>query len=171
MKACLTPEAYTASRYNLELLAGGSCVHPTAAHLQCTSVDIGKLSYIKRRQPRDHHLRLREPSPAETARSMAEERSRTIVTNILPQNPMSPSPPPSSTGADHRDGGNGVVDDLRTTSIFSSLSNLFLSERFSDMSIRCRGREFKAHCAIVCAQSPFFDRAITSGFQVRFTRR
>ena len=74
--------------------------------------------------------------------------------------------PPSSTGGDHRDSESCGAEDLRTTTIYSSLSSLFLNEKFSDMSIHCRGREFKAHRAIVCSQSSFFDRAMAGGFKV-----
>jgi hypothetical protein len=34
------------------------------------------------------------------------------------------------------------------------------------MTIRCGGRDFKAHRAVVCSQSPFFDRALSGGFLV-----
>ncbi len=73
----------------------------------------------------------------------------------------------SSTGWHHRNGTPGVVDDLRTTSVLASLSKLFLNEKFSDMSITCQGREFKAHRAVVCTQSAFFDRALSTSFMVR----
>lgn len=59
-----------------------------------------------------------------------------------------------------------MIEDLRTTSIYSAFSSLLGSEKFSNMIIRCGGREFKAHRAIVCSQSPFFDRALTGGFAV-----
>ncbi|KAG7284299.1 hypothetical protein NEMBOFW57_010668 [Staphylotrichum longicolle] len=72
----------------------------------------------------------------------------------------------SSVGADYRDDEYHAIDDPRTPSIYSALSSLLGSERFSDMTIRCGGREFKAHRAIVCPQSPFFDRALTGGFAV-----
>jgi hypothetical protein len=72
----------------------------------------------------------------------------------------------SSTGSQHREGDWGVIDDLRTTSILSSISTLLFDEKFSDMVITCQGREFKAHRAVVCTQSPFFDRALAGGFQV-----
>jgi hypothetical protein len=62
---------------------------------------------------------------------------------------------------------NNPIDNLRTTSIFASLSALRLSEKFSDMTIRCGGRDFKAHRAIVCSQSSFFDGALSGGFSVR----
>jgi hypothetical protein len=54
-----------------------------------------------------------------------------------------------------------------TTSIHSSLSALYASGKFSDMVIRCGGHEFKTHRAIVCTQSPFFNKALTGGFSVR----
>ncbi|KAL1836765.1 hypothetical protein VTJ49DRAFT_4705 [Mycothermus thermophilus] len=55
-------------------------------------------------------------------------------------------------------------EELRVISLYSSLTSLFKSEKFSDMTIRCGGREFKAHRAIVCPQSPFFDKAMSGAF-------
>ncbi|KAL2019046.1 hypothetical protein VTK56DRAFT_10150 [Thermocarpiscus australiensis] len=76
---------------------------------------------------------------------------------------------PSPVSAGHRCCGRGAIESLRTTSIFSSLSSLLLSEKYSDMIIRCGGREFKAHRAIVCSQSSFFDKALSSGFSETVT--
>ncbi|KAK7432412.1 Kelch-like protein 10 [Neonectria magnoliae] len=73
--------------------------------------------------------------------------------------------PPSSTGSDHRDGHHDVIENLCLTSVHSSLSKLLLSEKFSDMTILCRGHEFKAHRAIVCTQSSFFDGAFSTSFK------
>jgi hypothetical protein len=74
----------------------------------------------------------------------------------------------SSPSAEESDSNNDIIDNWRSTSIYSALSSLFLSEKFSDLTIRCGHREFKAHRAIVCSQSPFFDKALTSGFQVNW---
>ncbi|KAK0644242.1 BTB/POZ protein, partial [Cercophora newfieldiana] len=41
---------------------------------------------------------------------------------------------------------------------------LLFSPKYSDMTITCRGEEFKAHRAIVCPQSPFFDAALSGSF-------
>ncbi|KAK1994716.1 POZ domain-containing protein [Colletotrichum falcatum] len=57
-----------------------------------------------------------------------------------------------------------TVDDLRTTSIFTALSGLFLSNKYADMTITCNGSTFKAHRAIVCSQSSFFDKAFSAPF-------
>lgn len=73
---------------------------------------------------------------------------------------------PSSTGGDYRDQDNDPLDDLRTASVFASLSRLYLSETYSDMKIVCGDETFHAHRAIVCPQSPFFDKALSGGFQV-----
>ncbi|KAH6624043.1 BTB/POZ protein [Chaetomium sp. MPI-SDFR-AT-0129] len=62
------------------------------------------------------------------------------------------------------------IEELRTTSFYRPLSSLLGSEKFSDMRIRCGGREFPAHRAIVCPQSSFFDAALTSGFVETHTR-
>ncbi|KAF5512949.1 Speckle-type POZ protein-like B [Colletotrichum aenigma] len=58
-----------------------------------------------------------------------------------------------------------AVDDLRTTCIFTALSGLFLSEKYADMTITCNGSTFKAHRAIVCPQSSFFDKAFSASFK------
>ncbi|KAI8237252.1 Speckle-type POZ protein-like B [Colletotrichum sp. SAR 10_86] len=58
-----------------------------------------------------------------------------------------------------------AVDDLRTTCIFTALSGLFLSEKYADMTIICNGSTFKAHRAIVCPQSSFFDKAFSAPFK------
>lgn len=73
---------------------------------------------------------------------------------------------PSSTGSDHRDAQNESINNTCATSIHAALSTLLLSEKFSDMTITCGGREFKAHRAVVCTQSSFFDKAFTSDFRV-----
>ncbi|KAK3896388.1 speckle-type POZ protein-like B, partial [Staphylotrichum tortipilum] len=62
------------------------------------------------------------------------------------------------------DAAESEFDELQVPSIYAGISALFGSEKFSDMTIRCGGREFKAHRAIVCPQSRFFDRALTGGF-------
>ncbi|KAF9872000.1 hypothetical protein CkaCkLH20_10632 [Colletotrichum karsti] len=72
---------------------------------------------------------------------------------------------PPFQGSGRRDATYDHLDDLRTTSIFSGLSSLLLSDKFSDMTITCGGRTFKAHRAIVCPQSSFFDKAFSSGFK------
>ncbi len=90
--------------------------------------------------------------------------SLAIRRRVLPPPPKSPTP--SSTGADYRDGEYGEINSLRTSSIFSSLSSLFLSAKFSDMTIRCGERDIKTHRAVVCPQSSFFDKAMTGGFMV-----
>ena len=74
---------------------------------------------------------------------------------------------PSSDGAEYRSRDSDAgLDDLYATSIFASPSKLLLSDKFSDMTIRCGSHEFKAHRAIVCTQSSFFDKALTGGFAV-----
>ncbi|KAL2270576.1 hypothetical protein VTJ83DRAFT_2760 [Remersonia thermophila] len=53
----------------------------------------------------------------------------------------------------------------RRTSLYASLSALRLSEKWTDMTIRCGGREFQAHRAVVCTQSQFFDLALSGPFR------
>ncbi|KAH8688392.1 BTB/POZ protein [Ilyonectria robusta] len=74
-------------------------------------------------------------------------------------------PSVSSTGSEHRDSEYNFIHDASVISVHASLSTLLFSEKFSDMTIRCGGREFKAHRAIICTQSSFFDRAFSSDFR------
>ncbi|RSM02741.1 hypothetical protein CDV31_010780 [Fusarium ambrosium] len=57
------------------------------------------------------------------------------------------------------------TDSLCATSSSASLHNLLSSGAYSDMTIRCQGREFKTHRAIVCSQSSFFEKALSSNFK------
>jgi len=51
-----------------------------------------------------------------------------------------------------------------------ALQSLYKDEKFSDLTVSCgpegKSRTFKLHRAVICPQSPFFDKACTSGFQV-----
>jgi len=73
----------------------------------------------------------------------------------------------STVSNTHHDATEPEADDLQVPSIYAGISALLGSDKFSDMAIRCGGREFKAHRAIVCSQSRFFDCALTGGFAVR----
>ncbi|KPM36882.1 hypothetical protein AK830_g9706 [Neonectria ditissima] len=66
--------------------------------------------------------------------------------------------------ADEQD---NAIDDRCTTSIHASLSKLLMSKKFADMTIRCGGETFNAHQAVVCTQSPFFDRAFSNSFNFK----
>ncbi|KAJ4327196.1 Kelch-like protein 10 [Fusarium piperis] len=77
---------------------------------------------------------------------------------------------PSSTGNEYRDEDNDAIGAFCATSIYASLATLLQSEKFSDMTIRCGGRDFKAHRAVVCTQSSFFDRALSSNFKEAASR-
>ncbi|EEU40680.1 uncharacterized protein NECHADRAFT_76077 [Fusarium vanettenii 77-13-4] len=57
------------------------------------------------------------------------------------------------------------TDSLCATSNCASLDSLLSSGDYSDMTIRCQGREFKTHRAIVCSQSSFFKKALGSNFK------
>ncbi|KAJ4327195.1 BTB/POZ domain-containing protein 19 [Fusarium piperis] len=57
------------------------------------------------------------------------------------------------------------TDSLCATWTHALLHSLLYSGDFSDMTIKCRGREFKTHRAIVCSQSPFFKKALGSNFK------
>lgn len=58
-------------------------------------------------------------------------------------------------------------DGQRPGAIYRSLRRLFLDDKYADLTIRCDGQDFRVHRAILCPQSPFFDRACHGGFKVR----
>jgi hypothetical protein len=41
------------------------------------------------------------------------------------------------------------------------MAALFQDERYADLSLYCRDKEFRVHKAIVCSQCPAFDRECT----------
>ncbi|KAG8358305.1 hypothetical protein FVEN_g4022 [Fusarium venenatum] len=63
-----------------------------------------------------------------------------------------------------------LVEELCTTSTLTSFYNLLGGEH-SDISIVCGDHEFKAHRAIVCTQSLWFDVAFTAPAKKRIIRK
>lgn len=61
-----------------------------------------------------------------------------------------------------------MKDNAMSTSadIQDVMQDLLLREQFSDMEIICQGVTFKAHRAIVCTQSRYFNSAMCDGFKV-----
>ncbi|KAF5974564.1 hypothetical protein FBULB1_7751 [Fusarium bulbicola] len=55
-----------------------------------------------------------------------------------------------------------AVDDLCASSMRASSYKLLFDGAYSDISIVCRGREFKVHRAIVCTQCEWFGEAFTT---------
>ncbi|KAF5979854.1 hypothetical protein FCOIX_5102 [Fusarium coicis] len=55
-----------------------------------------------------------------------------------------------------------AVDDLCASSIRASHYKLLFDGAYSDISIVCRGRDFKVHRAIVCTQCEWFGEAFTT---------
>ncbi|KAH6958091.1 BTB/POZ protein [Fusarium avenaceum] len=88
----------------------------------------------------------------------------------IPQAPLDGIRTPSSAGSRYREDGHSDIDDFCGTSIHAALSTLLGSDKFSDMTIICGGREFKAHRAVVCTQSSFFDKAMCSNFKEATSR-
>lgn len=58
------------------------------------------------------------------------------------------------------------MDYIAASMIHADLLGLYKSGRLSDLTVSCGGRKYRVHKAIVCAQSPFFDRACAGSFKV-----
>ena len=58
------------------------------------------------------------------------------------------------------------MPNLHQTDLVSSLSDLFTSSKYSDLTIRCGSDLYKVHRAVVCQRSQFFAAACDSGFKV-----
>ncbi|ELQ44846.1 hypothetical protein M0657_010637 [Pyricularia oryzae] len=52
----------------------------------------------------------------------------------------------------------------------SNIGRLLLNGKYSDLLLRCNGIELRAHRAIVCTQSAWFDRACSGAFQDDYER-
>lgn len=50
--------------------------------------------------------------------------------------------------------------------LIAGLQNVFNSEEFSDLTIRCEEQEWKVHRAVICPQSKFFAVACNGDFKV-----
>ncbi|KAI0913842.1 hypothetical protein F4823DRAFT_575669 [Ustulina deusta] len=48
----------------------------------------------------------------------------------------------------------------------TTVAQLLLSEKYSDLTLVCNGQEFRVHKAIVCPQSPVIDSALKGRFEV-----
>ncbi|KAI9812332.1 MAG: hypothetical protein M1827_004781 [Pycnora praestabilis] len=57
----------------------------------------------------------------------------------------------------------GNVDELIRKDMAASMSNLFLAEKYSDLTIICGDRHFKVHKAFVCSRSKVFERMFQDG--------
>jgi hypothetical protein len=91
-----------------------------------------------------------------------QDAAPVLATPKAPEGAHHPAPETisraSSVGADHRDENHDVIEAFGLTSIYSALSSFLGSNKFSDITIRCGDRAFKAHRAIVCSQSTFLTR-------------
>ncbi|EWZ40999.1 hypothetical protein FOZG_06426 [Fusarium oxysporum Fo47] len=82
--------------------------------------------------------------------------------------PRNRSRAPSSTRYEYRD--DDSFDGSKAISIHAALSTLLQSEKFSDITIICGERQFKTHRAVVCTQSPFFDKAMSGDYMESTSR-
>ncbi len=62
--------------------------------------------------------------------------------------------------SDHR------MPDIHKENMAAGIRSVFESSKYSDLTIRCRGKEFKVHRIILCPRSTFFAAACDGEFQV-----
>ncbi|KAF5611437.1 uncharacterized protein FSUBG_2270 [Fusarium subglutinans] len=93
--------------------------------------------------------------------------------------PNTPTPAPrersratsySSAGYEYRNDNYDYIEESEGISIHAALATLIHSEKFSDMTIICGERQFKTHRAVVCTQSPFFDKAMSGDYKESTSR-
>ena len=54
--------------------------------------------------------------------------------------------------------------------LMNSLSDIYGSSKYSDLTIHCGSDVYKVHRAIICSRSDFFAAACDSGFKVHTGR-
>ncbi|KAM0553364.1 hypothetical protein ACHAPJ_007377 [Fusarium lateritium] len=83
----------------------------------------------------------------------------------IPPKEESPECTPSSTGSRYKVDMCDKIHYSGVVGIHAYMGTLFCKERFADMMIICGGHTFHAHRAIVCTQSPFFDKALSNNWK------
>jgi hypothetical protein len=53
--------------------------------------------------------------------------------------------------------------------IHDALAALHGDEKYADLTVTCGDHIFKLHRAVICPQSPFFEKACSGGFMVGLT--
>jgi hypothetical protein len=53
--------------------------------------------------------------------------------------------------------------------IHDALAALHGDEKYADLTVTCGDHTFKLHRAVICPQSPFFEKACSGGFMVGLT--
>lgn len=58
------------------------------------------------------------------------------------------------------------MSDIHKENMAAGIKSVFESSKYSDFTIRCRGKEFKVHRIILCPRSTFFAAACDGDFKV-----
>ncbi|KAF4963624.1 hypothetical protein FSARC_8409 [Fusarium sarcochroum] len=83
---------------------------------------------------------------------------------------MKPAMSPITEVPDDNDREQCLVDEICASSSRAPIHNLLFNDKYSDITIICSDREFKAHRAIVCTQCAFFENAFASAPKKRIVR-
>ncbi|KAH6640171.1 hypothetical protein F5144DRAFT_87652 [Chaetomium tenue] len=55
--------------------------------------------------------------------------------------------------------------------IYDGLASLYGDEKYTDLTVTCGGQTFRLHRAVICSQSPFFEKACSGNFVEAATGR
>lgn len=59
-----------------------------------------------------------------------------------------------------------TMSDIHMENMAAGIKSVFESSKYSDLTIRCKGNEFKVHRNILCPRSTFFTAACDGEFKV-----
>ncbi|KAF5625025.1 hypothetical protein F52700_9400 [Fusarium sp. NRRL 52700] len=108
-------------------------------------------------------------SPPRDARTRAAQEIAATSPTPAPRE-SSRATSDSSAGCIYRNDNYDYIEESKGISIHAALATLVHSEKFSDMTIICGARRFKTHRAVVCTQSPFFDKAMSGDYMESTSR-
>ena len=60
------------------------------------------------------------------------------------------------------------MSNIHQQNMAAGIKSVFESSKYSDLIIRCKGKEFKVHRMILCPRSTFFAAACDGAFQVHY---
>lgn len=102
-----------------------------------------------------------------TSTTGANRLSRPSATPLLPPSlVLDPSLKATTTTVSSQVEGNSIATTANVENFRKAASGYLNDDRFSDLIIICKGKEFKVHRCFVCAHSKWFERCCSGEFLV-----